>query len=319
MNMQGLLWAVVVSGWLYGAGEGVADRTHQAALAETAMGRFGEAERLLREAVKLYEAEGRVEAGIRARGHLGEVLVNQGRGAEAEQLLYRTLERAEAQIGARSKEVGGLRHTLGMLHWRRGELKAAARQVEESLEILEANGLAADAAKVMGDLAMVRAEQGRRGEALGLCARGLAGLELRMGWEHGETVNLLYQCAQLEMEAAPAEAERKMLRVVAWYRGQEKALFPLSAAVAGLGKARFLMERGEEGLRWNEEALELARTVGDEALVAPILEERAWMLRGLKRKKEAGVCEREAAAMRTMVRERDGGGYRVDVRALRGR
>jgi len=114
----------------------------------------------LAEADLLVRKNPRLEAlGVRVAWTRSAVLLELHRGGEAEPEILRAIDLARSTHQERAE--AGLRTNLSVLHWRRGELSAAAEQVEQARRIFEELGELDQVALIETNLAELRVKQGQ--------------------------------------------------------------------------------------------------------------------------------------------------------------
>jgi tetratricopeptide (TPR) repeat protein/predicted Ser/Thr protein kinase len=131
--------------------------------------------------------------------NLTNALMNLGRFEEAEPLLRETLAEAEAQLGAGHPWVARLRATLGRVHYQAGEHDEAEAALLAALEVFERTyGDSQQVAAILNGLALVREAAGRHEEALRTYERGLELAISLSGPRHLHVAKILNNIASLE-------------------------------------------------------------------------------------------------------------------------
>lgn len=130
-----LAQAVALKERLYGADAyPVAISLNALGALRDAQGRFDDAERLHRRALKIAEAQGRAAAAAAIRSNLGRVIHQQGRAAEAEPILRQAAEEVEAMLGAEHEDTAGAWANLA------GALQDMERHAEAAMVLGDALG-----------------------------------------------------------------------------------------------------------------------------------------------------------------------------------
>lgn len=221
------------------------------------LGRFDEAEMLMRRAVAAAEQAGGDNAGVAtALNGLGAALRRQGRGAEAEQVLRRALAIREAVLGPDHPEVAG---TLFNLAQAIAHGSAAQSRSGEAEALLRRS--AAIRAKAFGPdhslvaltnnaITVLLRNTGRAGEAESLARATVASQEARLGREHPRVAQALYGLGVVELAQRRYDAAEAAFRRSAAIR--EKALGAdhpdLAQSLGNLAFALAQQQRGDEAL-----------------------------------------------------------------------
>ena len=137
-------------------------------------------------------------------------LYNQGRYADAEPLLKRSLAIQEQALGPNHPEVASLLNNLAEVYESQGRYADAEPLLKRSLAIREnaRHPNPADVAESLGNLAGVYSDQGRYAEAESLYKRALAITEKTSGPNHPDVARVLNNLAELyRIQGRYAEAE----------------------------------------------------------------------------------------------------------------
>lgn len=274
----------------------------QAAHTQINSGRLAEAEQTLREALVSIDAA--QETRVAAHQILGALLASQGRAREA----WTEIGKALA-LEPSGKRLGGVKHAMAMASWITGDADAAARLMNESVDLLKGSD---EVWEVMVDQAGLEMARGNKSLAAQLCREALPRLEAMREENHPVLTNRAFTCAVIQLEREPERAERQ-LRLLLESRGPHTE-GKRAILLAQIARARLRMKRLEEASSAIDDAVAMARTAADNQLLAPFLDIRAKVLRAMKRKKEAAECELEAAELTQPKR-----GLVVDARAMRSR
>ena len=171
-------------------------------------------------------------------------------------------------------------------------------------------------------LASLLVSMGRQSEALPLIERGRNVLLESHGPNHPETFFATYLLGRVQIESAPAEAE-KMLRaaIEAWRTTQPERHTNLAMLLNALASARHRQGDLAEAIALGSQALAISRDLlgPEHPRVMDQLYERAQLLKAAKRGKEAAALKKEADRIRAQLGDSEPGRHTIDIRALRGR
>jgi serine/threonine-protein kinase len=203
-----------------GLGEAPRDRASLEGVigrAYLALGELEPAEGHLRRALEQWtgEAGSRSPEAIDAANDVAEVLYEQGRSAEAEELLSPYLDAALA-LEPDPDGLGALTlNNLGALASARGDLDAAEAHYERALDLRRAAGDALGEAETLNNFARLRSMRGEFAPAVALLERSLEIRETELGPSHPLVVQSLHNLAVTAQRAGDvARAESLLARSV---------------------------------------------------------------------------------------------------------
>jgi len=196
---------------------------------------------------------------------------------------------------------------LAGLHWERLELAEALERTREGMQAAEEIGYRNATGVMVGNAAEVFRLRGELDQAL---AHGVYGLDVVS--EVGNRVGIASKVGNLALTLAAMEdnrAERMFEHAIALARGVETPYF-LCEFLHHSADWLFQQGRYQEAITRNDEALEIAHTIGRRDIEAPaeLLSVRARVGAGMLRVEEA---ERE---LQLIAAGRDGGADEADVR-----
>jgi class 3 adenylate cyclase/tetratricopeptide (TPR) repeat protein len=196
---------------------------------------------------------------------------------------------------------------LAGLHWERLELAEALERTREGMQAAEEIGYRNATGVMVGNAAEVFRLRGELDQAL---AHGVYGLDVVS--EVGNRVGIASKVGNLALTLAAMEdnrAERMFEHAIALARGVETPYF-LCEFLHHSADWLFQQGRYQEAITRNDEALEIAHTIGRRDIEAPaeLLSVRARVSAGM-----LGVEEAEGE-LRLIAAGRDGGADEADVR-----
>lgn len=227
---------------------------------------YGEAERLLRQAMSL---EDKSEAWVsttqaNTRHSLAAILRAQGKLTQAEQLLRESITNTNKTLGPEHPAQANLLLELAAVLNRQGkhkEAEALARQSASLLEKTLAPGHPAHAL-LTNVLTATLTAQGKYSEAEELAKRALASIEQSLGTEHPAYGDALHEVATIRlMQGRHAEAEELLwhsLSIKERTRGQNSS--DLCPTLAHLGMVLFLRDNAPAGEQHLTRALKIAQS-----------------------------------------------------------
>jgi tetratricopeptide (TPR) repeat protein len=289
----------------------------RAAVAESALGRFASAEQLIRDAIPRRQS---ATLRVRCFTQLGTVLAQQGRHSEANAAFDSARKLAESGLPPDSKELAGLKYAIASANWSGPDLNGVNRLMGEVVALLSVSGSPVEAASATVDWATILFRIGKQKEAKRRCQPALDVLTSALGPEHPATVQREYQCAVIQIDTMPVEAERKLLHYLSWWRKhQPDSVDSIASALSKLADVRIRMHHGRAAWLASAEALALAREslTGNKALLGTILMTHARGLKLQKQRRAAAECEREAARLWEAVRISNPAMHSVDARSWR--
>lgn len=178
------------------------------------LGRFDEAEDLLRETLRIDEAS----CGISHPNYcsalfaLANTLDAQGRSGEAEDLLEESIDRLEQRLGPDHEFSGKLRHALAGVLERQGRYEEAETAIRRALSDPHESEDHPDHAASLHTLAQILQHQGQYHEAEEALRRSLAKLEQALGDRHPDCATALNTLAGLLVQHGKSEEAQRLAR-----------------------------------------------------------------------------------------------------------
>jgi Tfp pilus assembly protein PilF len=284
---------------------------HSLGILYTEMGRYQDAELALRQA--LADNSNVMDSPATAK-QLGEVLAARGRYSEADQLLRKALNVFESITEGTEAETAATWNSLGMLHYKTGELSKADKEYKKALALLPATDPAI--AGVLANLGEIARFEHRYPDAEAYLRRALALQEQSVGMSHPRVAITLNHLGRTYAdEQAYAAAEPLYARALSIATAPGVPELPIVALIRWNLAEVYVKRRAfpQAELECRRALASATATLGPaHPIVRDILMGYAALLRQLKRKNEAREIETRAAAI-----QRGSPGQSVDIRTLR--
>lgn len=257
------------------------------------LGRFEEAERLSRGAVKVLVGEPDRDWVGDAYARLAASLDGLGRYAEARELYQNALDEAEAS-GERAPRLAALTG-LGLVAMHSSELATAETRFQEALgEALEL-GHDEKVPTILNDLALAQLRQGKHAEGLASAERSLAAA--RQADNEHATAEALTSLGIARYGLADNEAAREAFEESLRIQRRIGNRARVAAGLNNLAGVAHALGDLDEATGLARESLEVAKDMGDERAVGPRLHNLGNFLQYGGHSGEALTCFEEALAI----------------------
>lgn len=226
------------------------------------------------EAARLYEEQGRGPDAARVQSHLAAIAFKLGQDEAVLPLVEGALDRLE--LLGESRDLAAALHMLGWYQWRRGRLEEAEKPLRRSMEMAERVGALSVQGHATQTLGLTLLDGGRWPEGLPLVEESY-----RIA-QQADNLTLLLRCANnvpaVLVDYAPG-LERGLAILREGLELAERAGQAQRGWILGtLGDYMVLLGRLDEAERYQDQAVEIARTVADR----PLLGQRLQSLAGIK-------------------------------------